>query len=113
MEIRDWSKRELEKIYINVFILEEKVYVRIKEDIKKQKIYIFIGLNLSGYKEIIGVYLPVEETTSYWLQAFSNLKERGIDNIFMISMINNKWLKKVFKMHYPNGIMVPSLIELL
>lgn len=111
MEIRDWSKRELEKLYVNVFILEENTYIRIKDQIRKQKIYILIGLNLKGYKEIIGVYLPEEETTSFWLQAFSNIKERGVENIFMISMINNKWLKKVFKMHYPKGIMTPSLVE--
>lgn len=111
MEIKDWSKRELEKVYVNVFILEENAYVRIKEQVRKQKVYIFIGLNLRGYKEFIGVYLPEEESTSYWLQAFSNLKERGIENIFMISMINNKWIKKVFKMHYPKGIMSPSLVE--
>ena len=53
MELKDWKNRELEKLYINVFILEEETYVRIKEEIKKQKIYIFIGINLKGYKDII------------------------------------------------------------
>ena len=111
MEIKDWTKRELETIYVNVFILEERVYVRIKEQVKRQKIYIFIGLNLKGYKDIIGIYMPEEETTSYWLQSITNMKERGIEEIFMISMINNKWIKKVMKMHYPKAIQAPSLVE--
>ena len=79
MKIEDWKKKELEKLYVNVFIIEEEVYVRKKEEIKKQKLYIFIGLNLKGYKEIIGVYVPEEETTGYWMRAISNLKRRGIE----------------------------------
>lgn len=47
MEVKDWTKRELEKLYVNIFIIEE-TYVRKNEEIKKQKIYVFIGLNLKG-----------------------------------------------------------------
>lgn len=112
MELKDWKNRELEKLYINVFILEEETYVRIKEEIKKQKIYIFIGINLKGYKDIIGVFIPEEETTGYWMREISNIKERGIEELFMVSMINNKWLKKVIKMNYPEVIYAPSMIEI-
>ena len=90
MKIEDWKKKELEKLYINLFILEEEAYVRKKEEIKKQKIYIFIGLNLKGYKDILGVYTPEEETTGYWMREISDLKLRGIQELFMVSMINNK-----------------------
>ena len=90
MKIEDWKKKELEKLYINLFILEEEAYVRKKEEIKKQKIYIFIGLNLKGYKDILGVYTPEEETTGYWMREISDLKLRGIQELFMLSMINNK-----------------------
>lgn len=112
MELKDWKNRELEKLYINVFILEEETYVRIKEEIKKQKIYIFIGINLKGYKDIIGVFIPEEETTGYWMREISNIKERGIEELFMVSMINNKWIKKVIKMNYPEVIYAPSMIEI-
>ena len=112
MEVKDWAKKELEKLYVNVFIIEEETYVRKEEEIKKQKIYIMIGLNLKGYKEIIGVYIPEEETTGYWTQQIIRLKERGIEEIFMVSMINNKWIKKVMKMNYPETITAPSMIEI-
>src|SRR5574344_999688 len=111
MEVKDWSKRELEKIYVNVFILEEETYVKKAEEIKKQKIYILIGLNLKGYKDIIGVYTPEDENTSYWIQEITNIKLRGVEDIFMISMINNKWIKKVIKMNYPEAIQTPSMVE--
>ena len=111
MRIEDWRKKELEKLYINVIIIEEETYVRIKEEIKKQKIYIFIGLNLKGYKEIIGVYTPEDETTGYWIKEITGIKQRGVEELFMISMINNKWIKKVIKMSYPEVIMAPSIIE--
>ena len=111
MKIEDWKKKELEKLYINLIIIEEETYVMRKEEIQKQKVYVFIGLNLKGYKEILGVYTPEEETTGYWMREISNLKTRGIEEIFMTSMINNKWLKKVIKMNYPETIYCPSMIE--
>lgn len=112
MKIEDWKKKELEKIYINTFILEEETYIRRKEEIRKQKVYIFIGINLKGRKEVIGLYTPEEETTGYWMREINVLKERGIEELFTVSMINNKWLKKVIRMNYPNVIYSPSLIEL-
>ena len=112
MKVEDWRKKELEKLYVNVIIIEEETYVRIKEEIKKQKIYVFIGVNLKGYKEIIGVYTPEEETTGYWIKEIVGIKQRGVEEIFMISMINNKWIKKVIKMNYPEIIMAPSIVEL-
>ena len=112
MEIKDWKNRELEKLYINVFILEEETYVRVRERIKKQKIYIFIGINLKGYKEIIGLFIPEEETTGYWMREITSIKERGVEELFMVSMINNKWLKKVIKMNYPKEKYAPSMIEI-
>lgn len=112
MRVEDWRKKELEKLYVNVIIIEEETYVRIKDEIKKQKIYVFIGLNLKGYKEIIGVYTPEEETTGYWIKEIVEIKQRGVEEIFMILMINNKWIKKVIKMNYPEIIMAPSIIEL-
>ena len=112
MEVKDWSKKELEKLYVNIFILEEEAYVKKQEEIKKQKIYILIGLNLKGYKEIIGIYTPEVETTGYWSNEIMNIKSRGVEDIFMISMINNKILKKVIKANYPESIMMPSMIEL-
>jgi len=111
MKIEDWKKKELEKLYINLFIIEEETYVRKKEEIKKQKIYIFIGLNLKGYKEILGVHTPEEETTGYWMREITNLKTRGVEELFMTSIINNKWLKKVIKMNYPETIYCPSMLE--
>ena len=111
MEVKDWTKKELEKLYVNIFIIEEETYVRKNDEIKKQKIYIFIGLNLKGYKDIIGIYTPEVETTGYWIGEISNMKSRGVEEIFMISMINNKWLKKVIKMNYPFVIMTPSMVE--
>ena len=112
MEVEDWTKRELEKLYVNIFIIEEETYVRKNEEIKKQKIYIFIGLNLKGYKDRIGIYTQEVETTGYWIKEISNIRNRGVEEIFMISMINNKWLKKVIKMNYPEVIQTPSMVEI-
>lgn len=112
MKLEDWKKRELEKFYVNILILEEETYIRKNGEIKKQKVYILLGVNLKGIKEVLGVHVPEEETTGFWMREVALLKERGIEEIFTVSMIDNKWLRKVIKMNYPNAIYTPSLMEL-
>ena len=71
-----------------------------------------LGVNLKGIKEVLGVHVPEEETTGFWMREVAILKERGIEEIFTVSMIDNKWLRKVIKMNYPRAIYTPSLMEL-
>lgn len=112
MEVEDWKKRELESLYVSVFVLEEEAYVRETEKIYKQKIYIMMGINLKGYKEILGIYTPTEENTSYWIREFSNIKARGVKEIFVISILKNEWMKKGVKTNYPEVIFAPSMLEI-
>ena len=54
-----------------------------------------LGVNLKGIKEVLGEDVPEEETTGFWMREVAILKEREIEEIFTVSMINNKWLRKV------------------
>lgn len=97
---------------MNIFILEEEVYLKSIEKIKKQKIYIMIGLNLKGYKDIIGIYIPEDETTSYWAKEFSELKDRGLKTIFMMTILKNDYIKRGVKLNYQDVIYAPSMLEI-
>lgn len=112
MENEEMLKVELESLYMNIFILEEEVYLKVIEKIKKQKIYIMIGLNLKGYKDIIGIYIPEDETTSYWAKEFSELKDRGLKTIFMMTILKNDYIKRGVKLNYQDVIYAPSMLEI-
>ena len=111
MNLEEWMKRELDDVYVSKIIMKEKAYKRVGGIPKKQDIYIFMGINLRGYKKFIDVIVPTEDTTSYWYNRINNFKARGIEEFFMVAMVDNVHINKVFKMIYPNMIKMPSMIE--
>lgn len=111
MKLEKWMKRELDDVYVSTIIMKEKAYKRENGIPKKQDIYIFMGLNLRGYKKFIDVIVPKEDTTSYWYSIVSNFKIRGIEELIMVAMVDNVHINKAIKMVYPNMIKMPSMIE--
>lgn len=85
MILEEWMKRELDEVYVSTIIVKETVYKRINGIPKKQNIYILMRLNLRGYKKIIDVIVPTEETTGFWYTKISELKSRGVKDILYLS----------------------------
>ena len=111
MKLEDWMNRQLDEVYVSTIIIRHQVYKRINGVPKRQEVYIFLGINLKGHKKFIDVIVPKEETTSYWFNIITKFKERGIEDFFMVAMVNNQHLKKAFKMVFPNVILMPSMCE--
>ena len=100
--IYEWRNKKLDKCYFTVNIDCTYITFRDNKDITSHKIpvYVAVGTNLSGHKEIIGIYLgnedqnkniideyydvDISEATSFWLDVFEDLKERGIEKILYI-----------------------------
>jgi len=111
MNLEDWMNRQLDSVYVSTLIMKETVYKRVNNVPKKQDIYVFLGLNLKGYKKFIDVVVPVEDTTGFWYNKINEFKTKGIEHFFMVSILKEEHLKKAFKMVYPDIIFMPSMIE--
>ena len=111
MELEDYIKRELDNVYVSTLIMKETAYKRENKIPIKQDVYIIMGLNLRGYKKIIDVVVPAEDTTSYWYNVISSYKSRGIEEFFMVALTDNMHMNKAFKMVYPNMLKMPSMME--
>ena len=80
-EVETWKKRKLKPMY--VFTYAECLYVPIKDDIttSKKAVYVIIGVDVDGYKEILGMWIDKSESSSFWSNVFEDLKERGVEDI--------------------------------
>ncbi|MDO4962527.1 MAG: transposase [bacterium] len=112
MNLEEWMKRELDDTYLSTMIMKERVYKKVNNVPKKQDVYMIMGINLKGYKRIIDIIVLEEETTSFWFNKMSELKSRGINELFMVSMLDNDHMKKAIKMAYPGVILMPSMMEI-
>ena len=84
-ETEKWRNRPLKPLY--VFTYADCLYVPIKDDIKSDKkaIYVIIGVDAYGYKEILGMWIDNTESATFWTNVFMDLKERGVEDILYMS----------------------------
>ena len=84
-ETEKWRSRRLKPMY--VFTYADCLYVPIKDDItsSKKAVYVIIGVDTQGFKEILGLWIDDSESGSFWNNVFEDLKERGVEDILYMS----------------------------
>ena len=84
-ETEKWKSRKLKPMY--VFTYADYLYVPIKDDItsSKKAVYVIIGIDTDGYKDILGLWIDKTESGSFWNNVFEDLKERGVEDILYMS----------------------------
>ena len=80
---KEWQQRPLESIYAVVFLDAIHYHVRSKGQIVKKAVYIAIGVNLGGRKDILGMWAGENESAKFWTTVLNGLKNRGVEDIFI------------------------------
>lgn len=84
-ETQQWKSRKLKPLY--VFTYADCLYIPIKDDLTsaKRAVYVIIGVDANGYKDILGLWIDKTESASFWSNVFEDLKERGVKDILYMS----------------------------
>ena len=80
---KEWQQRPLESIYAVVFMDAIHYHVRSEGQIVKKAVYIAIGIDLDGRKDVLGMWVGENESAKYWATVLNSLKNRGIEDIFI------------------------------
>lgn len=107
--VNEWRTRPLQKCYPFVFV--DCLYVSVRDKIgsHEEAVYVILGYTLEGKKEILGMWMNTSESKSYWMQIFDELKGRGVEDIFFISMDGVSGLEDGAKSIFP-GVKVQRCI---
>ena len=80
---KEWQQRPLEAIYAVVFMDAIHYHVRSEGHVVKKAVYIAIGINLDGRKDVLGMWVGENESAKYWATVLNSLKNRGVEDIFI------------------------------
>lgn len=82
-EVKNWQGRGLDAIYPIVYL--DAIVVKIKENrqVINKSIYLALGVNMEGHKELLGMWINQTEGSKFWLSVLTELKNRGIKDIFI------------------------------
>jgi putative transposase len=82
-EVKLWQNRPLEELYPIVYLDALMVKVRDEGHIQNKAIYVVLGVNLEGQKEVLGLWVGQAEGAKFWLQVLTELKNRGVTDMFI------------------------------
>ncbi len=80
---KEWQQRPLEAVYAVVFLDAIHYHVRSEGQIVKKAVYIALGINLDGKKDVLGMWVGENDNAKYWTTVLNGLKNRGVEDIFI------------------------------
>ncbi len=98
---KEWQQRPLESVYAVVFLDAIHYHVRSEGQIVKKAVYIAIGINLDGKKDVLGMWVGENESARYWATVLNSLKNRGVEDIFIACTDNLTGFSDAIEAVYP------------
>lgn len=83
--VAEWQSRPLDRIYPIVFL--DAIHFKVRKDnrIINKAAYSVLGINMAGHKEVLGIWIGENESASFWLGVCNDLKNRGVEDILIVS----------------------------
>lgn len=103
-DVKEWQNRPLDPVYFVMWMDGIRVKVRHKSKIENKTVYLVIGLTKEGKKEVLGMWIDLTESASFWLQVLSDLKSRGVEDILVACTDNLTGFTNAIKAAFPKTI---------
>ena len=110
-EMQEWQARPLDEIYAAVFI--DAIVVKVRDgQVANRPIYAAIGVTLEGERDILGLWSsPGGEGAKFWMAVLTDLKNRGVRDVFFVVCDGLKGLPEVVANVWPETIVQTSLVH--
>lgn len=82
-EVIAWQARPLDSVYPIVYLDGLSIKVRHNKQVINKTIYLALGLNLGGEKELLGLWIAETEGAKFWLQVLTELRNRGVNDVLI------------------------------
>lgn len=112
-EVRTWQARPLEKVYPILYLDALVVKVRENGRVINKSVYLVIGVNLQGLKEVLGIWIAETEGASFWLGIITELRNRGVEDIFIACVDGLKGFPEAIESVFPRTQVQLCLVHLV
>jgi putative transposase len=100
-EVQQWQSRPLDEIYPIVYL--DCIVVKIRQDkrVINKAIYLALGINMEGHKELLGLWISENEGAKFWLSVLTELQQRGLKDIFIAAVDGLTGFPEAINTTYP------------
>ena len=101
---KEWQQRALEPIYYAVWMDGISLKIRTDNKVINKCVYIVIGLNSDGFKDVLGFWIAKTESAAFWMSVLTDLKARGVEDILIACTDNLKGFTQAIKAVFPETV---------
>jgi putative transposase len=100
-DVHQWQERPLDAVYPIMYIDALQVKIKDQGHIVNKTVYLALGVNLHGLKEALGLWIEETEGAKFWLKIATELKNRGVKDIFIACVDGLKGLPEAIEAVFP------------
>jgi putative transposase len=112
-EVRTWQGRPLETVYPIVFLDALVVKMREEGTVQNRAVYVAIAITMDGHKEVLGLWTSAHEGAKFWLSVLTELKTRGVEDIFVACVDGLKGFPQAIETAYPKTTVQLCIVHMV
>jgi putative transposase len=112
-EVKGWQSRPLEAVYPVVYM--DALYVKVRDNgvVQNRAIHVAIAIRMDGCKEVLGLWSTATEGAKFWLQVLNDLKNRGVQDIFIACVDGLKGFPEAIESAFPKTQVQLCIVHLV
>lgn len=112
-EVKAWQARPLDPLYPILYLDCIHIKVRDTGAVRVKAVYLAIGVNFTGHKEVLGLWIAQTEGAKFWLQVVTELKNRGVQDIFIACVDGLKGFPEAIETVYPKASVQLCIVHMV
>jgi len=109
----EWQNRPLKKFYTFLFVDCLYVNIRKENETRSCAVYVILGYDVNGIKDILGLWIGDAEGKHYWMQIFDEIKARGVEDVLFISMDGVSGLEEGARSIFKDVVVQRCIVHLI
>ena len=112
-EVTKWQNRSLDSIYPILYLDCIHVKARDNNTIINKAVYLAIAVNVDGRKELLGIWIGKNEGSKFWMQVVTELKNRGVEQIYVACVDGLKGFPEAISSIFPNAMVQLCIVHMI
>jgi putative transposase len=112
-QARAWQNRPLDAFYGIVFL--DALYVKMRHEgrVENRAVYVALGIDLNGRKDVLGLWTSASEGAKFWLNVLTELRNRGVRDIYLVCVDGLKGFPQAIESIFPNAQVQLCIVHLV
>jgi putative transposase len=111
--VAEWQNRPLETSYPLVFFDAMRVKIRDEGLVRNKAVYLALGVQADGTKDILGIWIETTEGAKFWLRVMNELKNRGVEDILITVVDGLKGFPEAINAVFPQALVQTCIVHLI